>query len=162
VVLKTPVDAVVLEIAPRSVGSVIREAETLFTLVPVNVPTEVEAAVSTRDIGQLAVGDPVTVKLEAYPYQQYGTLAGKVTVVSRDSFVPDNRPDAPPGGTPNAKPYYKVRVGLEKTRLRNEPGDFHLVPGMTASAEIKVGSRRLITYLLYPFLRGINESFREP
>ncbi|HVA41377.1 MAG TPA: HlyD family type I secretion periplasmic adaptor subunit, partial [Candidatus Binataceae bacterium] len=90
VVLKTPVDAVVLEIAPRSVGSVIREAETLFTLVPVNVPTEVEAAVSTRDIGQLAVGDPVTVKLEAYPYQQYGTLAGKVTVVSRDSFVPDN------------------------------------------------------------------------
>ncbi len=91
VVLKTPMDAVVLQIAPRSVGSVMREAETLFTLVPVKVPMEIEAAIATRDIGQIAVGDEATVKLEAYPYQQYGTLAGRVTVVSRDSFTPDNQ-----------------------------------------------------------------------
>lgn len=79
VVLTTPVDAVVLEIAPRSVGSVMREAETLFTLVPVDVPMEIEAQIATRDIGQVAAGDDVTIKLEAFPYQQYGALPGKVT-----------------------------------------------------------------------------------
>lgn len=164
VVLTTPTDAAVLEIAPRSVGSVMREAETLFTLVPVDVPMEIEAQIAARDIGQVKTGEDVTVKLEAFPYQQYGTLRGKVTVVSRDSFVPDSRSGDPSSGmgNANAKPFYKVRIALEDTRLRNAPADFHLTPGMTATAEIKVGSRRLITYLLYPFLRGLNESFREP
>jgi HlyD family secretion protein len=161
VVLTTPMDAVVLEIAPRSAGSVMREAETLFTLVPVGVPMEIEAQIAARDIGQVAVGDDVTVKLEAYPYQHYGTLQGKVAVVSRDSFVDDGRNGAP-AASGEAKPYYKVRVRLLDKRLRNAPSDLHFTPGMTASAEIKVGSRRLITYLLYPFVRGLNESFREP
>lgn len=161
VVLTTPMDAVVLEIAPRSVGSVMREAETLFTLVPVGVPLEIEARIPARDIGQIAVGDDVTVKLEAFPYQHYGTLSGTVSVVSRDSFVDDNANGAT-ATTGDAKPYYKVRVRLGDAHLRNAPPDFHLTPGMTASAEIKVGSRRLITYLLYPFVRGLNESFREP
>ncbi|HUZ73015.1 MAG TPA: HlyD family type I secretion periplasmic adaptor subunit [Stellaceae bacterium] len=161
VVLRTPMDAVVLQIAPRSVGSVMREAETLFTLVPVKVPVEIEAAIATRDIGQIAVGDEATIKLEAYPYQQYGTLAGRVTVVSRDSFTPDNQSGAAPDAG-QTKPFYKVRVALQSMALRHAPPDFHLMPGMTATAEIKVGSRRLVSYLLYPFLRGINESFREP
>jgi HlyD family secretion protein len=160
VVLTTPMDAVVLEVAPRSVGSVMREAETLMTLVPVDVPMEIEAQIAARDIGQVAAGDEVTVKLEAFPYQQYGTLPGKVSVISRDSFVATKGDGAQTAG--DAKPYYKVRVALDDTHLRNAPPDFHLTPGMTATAEIKVGSRRLITYLLYPFLRGLNQSFREP
>ena len=160
VVLSTPMDAVVLEIAPRSVGSVMREAETLMTLVPVDVPMEIEAQIAARDIGQVAAGDDATVKLEAFPYQQYGTLPGKVSVVSRDSFVPTKSDGTPAAG--DSKPYYKVRVALADAHLRNAPPDFHLTPGMTTTAEIKVGSRRLITYLLYPFLRGLNESFREP
>lgn len=81
-------------------------------------------------------------------------------MVSRDSFVAANKGEGT--GPSDAKPYYKVRVTLADARLRNAPPDFHLTPGMTATAEIKVGSRRLITYLLYPFLRGLNESFREP
>jgi len=160
VVLTTPVDAVVLEVAPRSVGSVMREAETLFTLVPVDVPVEIEAQIATRDIGRVAAGEAATVKLEAFPYQEYGTLPGKVAVVSRDSFVPSGKGDG--SAAAEAKPYYRVRVALSDTRLRNAPADFHLTPGMTATAEIKVGSRRLITYLLYPFMRGFDESFREP
>jgi membrane fusion protein, hemolysin D len=161
VVLRTPVDAVVLQIAPRSVGSVMREAETLFTLVPLDVPMEIEAAIATRDIGQIAVGDDATVKLEAYPYQQYGTLPGRVTVVSHDSFTPDNQNNTAPDAG-QTKPFYKVRIALEKVTLERTPPDYHLTPGMTTTAEIKVGSRRLISYLLYPFMRGLNESFREP
>jgi HlyD family secretion protein len=106
----------------------------------------------------VTAGEEATVKLEAFPYQQYGTLLGKVAVVSRDSFVPTKDGSA----AADAKPYYKVRVTLADAHLRNTTKDFHLTPGMTVTAEIKVGSRRLITYLLYPFLRGFDESFREP
>lgn len=162
VVLRTPMDAVVLEIAPRSVGSVMRGAETLMTLVPVRVPMEIEARIPARDIGEVAVGDAVTVKLEAFPYQRYGTLAGKVAVVSRDSFVDGAGAEKARTAIADPQPYYRVRIDLLDRRLAGAPADFHLTPGMTASAEIKVGKRRLITYLLYPFLRGINESFHEP
>jgi HlyD family secretion protein len=58
VVLTTPVDAVVLEIARRSIGSVVREAETLFSLVPRDAPLQAEVNVDSKDIGEVAVGQP--------------------------------------------------------------------------------------------------------
>jgi hemolysin D len=59
VVLTAPSDAVVLDIAQRSIGSVVREAETLFTLVPLNVPLEAEVLVEGKDVGQIADGRSV-------------------------------------------------------------------------------------------------------
>ena len=73
VVLTTPVDAVVLEISHRSIGSVVREAETLFSLVPRNAPLQAEVNVDSKDIGEVAVGQPVRLKFEAFPFQKYGT-----------------------------------------------------------------------------------------
>ena len=78
IVLRAPVDAVVLEIANRTVGSVVKEAETVFVLVPRNVPLMAEVTVDGRDIGQIAVGQPVRLKLEAYPFQKYGAASGIV------------------------------------------------------------------------------------
>ena len=89
IVLSAPADAVVLEIANRTVGSVVREAETLFVLVPRDVPLQAEINVEGKDIGQVAVGQPVRVKFEAFPFQKYGTGSGAVRVVSQDSFAPD-------------------------------------------------------------------------
>ncbi len=70
IVLTAPADAIVLEIANRTVGSVTREAETLFVLVPRDVPLQAEVDVEGRDIGQVAVGQPVRIKYEAYPFQK--------------------------------------------------------------------------------------------
>jgi len=177
IVLTTPRDAVVLEVAPVSVGTVVREAQTLFTLVPVDKPAEVEMEIAAADIGRIAAGAPVQIKLEAFPYQENGTLGGVVKVISADAFLPQHgSSDAThaaaealnaesAGGDHNlagGKPFYKVRVALDGTRLRNVPDSFRLIPGMTATGEIKVGKRRLISYLLYPLRRGLDESFREP
>ena len=154
VILTTPADAIVLEIAPRSVGSVVQQAETLFTLVPIDRPMEIEAAVDAADIGRLETGLSARIKLDAFPYQRYGTLGGKVSTVSAESFTPESNK----GG----RPFYKARIKLDSIKLRNVGPDFNLIPGMTANAEIKVGTRRLITYLLYPIIRGFDESFHEP
>jgi HlyD family secretion protein len=152
--LEAPAAGVVLDIADLAVGSVIREAEPLFTLVPLDVPLEVELDVAPRDIGRIRVGDPVRVKLEALPFQRHGTLDGVVRVISEDSFERET-PSGPVA-------VYRVDVDLASTELRDVPDDFRLIPGMTARGEIKVGERRLISYVLYPIIRAADESFREP
>ncbi|HEX2760064.1 MAG TPA: HlyD family type I secretion periplasmic adaptor subunit, partial [Rhizomicrobium sp.] len=71
--ITAPADGTVLEVADRSVGSVLREAETLVTLVPDGADLYVEAMVASRDVSYLKLGDLVRVKLESYPFQRYGT-----------------------------------------------------------------------------------------
>jgi HlyD family secretion protein len=158
IVLTAPADAVVLDIASRTVGSVVREAETLFVLVPRDVPLQAEVNVEGKDIGQTAVGQPVRIKFEAFPFQKYGTGSGVVRVVSQDSFAPD--PKAEGARRPTA-PYYRVLVDVSDIHLRLPSERIHLIPGMAVTAEMKVGRRSVISYFLYPLLRGLDESIRE-
>lgn len=158
IVLQAPADGVVLEIANRTVGSVVREAETLFMLVRRDAPLQAEVNVEGRDIGQVTVGQPVRIKFEAFPFQKYGTATGEVSVVSQDSFSPDPKGE---GARHQTTPYYRVRVDLSDTHLRLPPQRMQLIPGMAVTAELKVGRRTVISYFLYPLLRGLDESIRE-
>ena len=157
VTLTAPADAVVLDMAQRSVGSVVREAEPLVTLVPLDVPLEADVAVNARDAGHLLVDAPVRIKFDAYPFQKFGTTDGRVRTISQDAFPADPKDQ---GST--APPVFKARVALGKTILRAPATPVHLLPGMTVTAEIKVGRRRVISYFLYPLIRGLDDSIREP
>ncbi|MCK1712901.1 MULTISPECIES: HlyD family type I secretion periplasmic adaptor subunit [unclassified Bradyrhizobium] len=158
IVLQAPADAVVLEIANRTVGSVVREAETLFVLVRRDVQLQAEVNVEGRDVGQLTVGQPARIKFEAFPFQKYGTGKGEVRVVSEDSFSPDPRAE---GARRTPAPYYRVLVDLQDAHLRLPPERIQLIRGMAVTAEMKVGRRSVISYFLYPLLRGLDESIRE-
>jgi hemolysin D len=167
IVLTAPVDAVVLEIAHRSIGSVVREAETLFVLVPRDAPLQAEVNVDSKDIGEVAVGQQVRLKFDAFPFQKYGTASGTVRVISRDSFAPDTGGDVAGRATReeagrSTKPFYRLLVDLTDRRLRGLPDQFQMLSGMTVTAELKVGRRSVISYFLYPLLRGLDESIREP
>jgi HlyD family secretion protein len=159
IVLTAPVDSVVLEVGSRSVGSVVREAETLFVLVPREAVLQAEVNVDGKDIGQVAVGQQVRLKFDAFPFQKHGTGLGVVRIISQDSFAPEAKSDGPPRSTP---PYYRVLVDLTDMRLRNLPEQFQMIPGMTVRAEMTAGHRSVISYFLYPLLRGLDESVREP
>lgn len=158
IVLNAPADAVVLDIANRTVGSVVREAETLFVLVPRDETLRAEVNVEGRDIGQVAVGQAVRVKFEAFPFQKYGTATGEVGVISQDSFSPEAKAE---GVRRSSAPYYRVLIDLRDTHLRLPSGRVQLIPGMAVTAEMKVGQRTVISYFLYPLLRGLDESIRE-
>jgi len=155
-VLEAPADAIVLDVAQRSVGSVMKEAEPLYTLVPLNSPLEAEVLVEGRDVGQVKTASHTRVKLEAWPFQKHGTLEGAVRTLSEDVFTPDPKKDG------EARPHYRARVKLTSSELRNVPDHFRLIPGMAVTAEIKAGERSVISYFLYPLLRGLDESIREP
>jgi hemolysin D len=149
-----PQDSVVLEIGNISVGSVAKTGESLVKLVPLNDPIEVEARISPQDIGFIRHGDLCKVKIDAFPFQKHGDLKGSLKSIGEDTLI--DSADSKEG------PYYPSRIALESTNLRNVPEDTRLIPGMSLSAEIVVGKRTIITYVLYPMMKVFNESIREP
>ena len=156
VTLVAPVDAVVLDIAKLSPGSIVKEAETFFTLVPLNVALEAEVNIDSLDIGYIKRGHEVNLKLDAFPFQRHGTLAAKVRTISEDAFRRDGSVKA------GADAYYVSRISLDATALKNMRDGSRLLPCMTLSAEIVVGKRSIISYLAWPLMKGISESVREP
>nr|WP_237050463.1 HlyD family type I secretion periplasmic adaptor subunit [Microvirga ossetica] len=158
VTLIAPANAIVLEVAQRSVGSVVRQAEPLFTLVPLNVPMEAEVFIEPKDIGHISPNYTARIKLDAFPFQKHGTVSGLVRTISQDSFPSDTRQS---GAQSSDRLFYRARLSLDDTNLRNLPDSFRLLPGMAVQAEIQVGRRTVISYFLYPLLRGLDESIRE-
>lgn len=156
VTLAAPIDAVVLDIAKLSPGSIVREAETFFTLVPLNAQLEAEVHIGSQDVGYLAMGLPVHLKLDAYPFQRHGMLDGTVRTISEDAFRRDTT--AASGG----EAYYVARITLSGTSLKNMLEGSRLLPGMTLAAEIVVGQRTVLSYLAWPLIKGLEESAREP
>lgn len=158
VVLTAPYDAVVLEINKRSVGSVAKEADPILTLVPEGDELEAEVQIAAEDIGFVRKGDPVRVKIDAFPFQLHGTLEGKLTVVGADSFPTDAAQQA----TRVTRAFYPARVASFSGTLRAVPKDHRLAPGMTVTAEIHVGKRSVISYFAYPLIKAFDEGMREP
>lgn len=156
VVVTAPVDGVVLEVAPRPAGSVLREAEPLLTLVPKDAPLIADIMVASGDVGDIGVGDETHLKIDAFPYQQHGVLAGRLQSVGEESFTSDTSASGRGGA------FHHARIAVPDAHLPHGPPGAHLIPGMTLTAEIKTGSRSVLSYFLYPLARGFTESLREP
>jgi hemolysin D len=153
--MHSPVDAVVLKVAERSIGSVVREAEPLITLVPLDAPLEAKVEIEARDIGYVRPGDLVRIKLDAFPFQKHDVMEGKLRIVSEDAFTQED-------GLNRGSMYYEAKAGLGDKKLENLPKDARLIPGMTLTAEVVVGRRTVLSYFLYPVMRMLDESIREP
>ena len=161
VVLTAPEDGVVLDIAKRSVGSVLHEAEPLITLVPTMSPLIAEVMIHSADVGYAGVGDLVTIKVDAFPYQRHGLLSGRLRSIGEDSLTPSGAGGAIPVAA-SADVVHRCQVTLTSTQLHHLPAGARLIPGMTVTGEVEVGSRTVISYFLYPIERGFDESIREP
>ena len=147
--------SVVLTVAKLSVGSVLKEGDTLFTLMPVNAPVEAEIRIESRDVGFVRAGDRCVLKIEAFNYMEHGTAQGTIRWISDNAFTTDDNGQA-------VAAYYKARCGVDAMHFVNVPSKFRLIPGMTLQADVNVGTRSVAMYLLGGFLRGFGESMREP
>ena len=154
-VLTAPDDGTVLEVARRSAGSVLREAEPLISLVPAGAPLIAEIALRSADIGQTRPGDTVVVKVDAFPFQRHGALGGVLRAIAQDSQLP--RAEGEPPG-----PHHRAQITITGDTLRGLAPGTRPTPGMTVTAEIHVGTRSVLATLLLPLIRGVQESLREP
>jgi hemolysin D len=163
--LIAPEDGVVLEVAKRPAGSVLREAEPLITLIPSNATLIAEIMIGSSDVGYTKSANPVTVKVDAFPYQRHGMVQGRLASVSEASFSSQGSDGEQQGQVqrrPSFGAFHRARVELVNTHLDRMPEGARLIPGMTVSADIKVGSRSVLSYFLNPVTRGLDESMREP
>jgi len=164
--LRAARDAVVQSVAKVSVGSVLQSGQEFITLVPVDVPLEVEAIVPGSDNGFIHVGDPVAIKFDTFPYSQYGMAEGSVRIVSPDSFTAQDEARNPTTAVPvpagSTEPFYEARVAITRIGLHGVPAGFHVVPGMPVTADVKVGQRTVLSYLLGRVLPVTQEGMREP
>ena len=156
VTMVAPSDAIVLEIGKFSPGSIVREAESFFTLVPLGTELEAEVQIDSLDVGYIRKGGAVHVKLDAFPFQRHGALEAKVRTISEDAF----RRDAAQGQGIDA--FYLSRIALGSSRLKHMSVHARLLPGMTLRAEIVVGKRTVMSYLLWPLTKSLSEAMREP
>ncbi|MEQ1866004.1 MAG: HlyD family type I secretion periplasmic adaptor subunit [Micropepsaceae bacterium] len=167
VVVIAPEDGVVLNVAKRSVGSILNQAESFITIIKSDAPLVAEVMINSSDIGYLRPGDEAVLKVDAYPYQRHGLMKGRLLSVSEESYssgassTRENGLQAPSmGGGGGA--FHRGLVELVDTRLESQPAGARLIPGMTLAAEVKVGSRSVMSYFLSPITRGLRESIREP
>ena len=164
VTLRATEASIVNSIAKVSPGSVLQSGEQFFTLVPLNAPLEVEVNVAGTDAGFVHVGNPVTIKFDTFPATQYGTAEGKVRTVSADSFnsTSDERMRGTQQPAANAASFYKNRITIAENKLHDTPAEFRIGPGMPVTADIKVGERTLLSYLLSRVLPVAMDGMREP
>jgi hemolysin D len=149
--LRAPLPGVVLSVAKGGPGSLMGESDPVVVLVPTDVPLIAEIEIKSSEVGTIAMGDPVTIKVDAFPWRRNGSLDGMLQDVSHGSFTPEG------GGAV----LHAGRVTLSGALTDLAPGA-GLLPGMTVSAEIKTGTRTILDYFLDPLMRGMTESLREP
>lgn len=165
--LDSPEDAVVLKIGKVSQGSVANPGgemgEPLFTLVPLASPLEAEVRVRASDIGFIQVGDPVQIKLDAYQFYLHGIAKGTIKTISEGTFAGEDDATIQPAiERESQQTYFKVRIAFTEVNLRNVPASFRLIPGLSLDADIMVGRRTILSYLLGGVLLTGSEAMREP
>lgn len=150
--LRSPIDGFVQQLAVTTVGGVVTQAQPLMTIVPQDSALEVDAQVLNRDIGQIRVGQRVINKAETFDFTRYGYIEGEVLWVGTDAVVDQK-----------LGPAYPVRIKLNSNVTPNIAYGRRgvVAAGMSMTADIKTGERRLIEYFLAPMLRYKEESLRE-
>ena len=164
--LRSERDAIVQSVAKVSVGSVLQSGQQFITLIPADAPLEIETNISGHDNGFVHVGDPVMIKFDTFPFSQYGLAEGRVRTVSPDSFTAQDEARNPtsalsmaPGST---EAFYRARISVDAIRLHGVPAGFHVMPGMPVTADVRVGERTVLKYLLGSVLPVAQEAMREP
>ena len=97
--------------------------------------------IASRDVGFLRRGDRCTLKIDAFNFIEHGSAEGKVSWISEGAFTTDDNGQS-------TEAYYKARCSIDELKFRKVPENFRLIPGMTLSADMNIGSRSVAAYLL--------------
>jgi adhesin transport system membrane fusion protein len=149
-VIRSPVEGVVNRVLASTIGGVIKAGEPVIEIVPADAKLVFEAKINPADIGFVKTGQSAMVKLSTYDFSIFGSLAGRVDLVSSDSVSNDK-----------GETYYLVKVELIERRFKAVDKELALLPGMTAQIDIITGKRSVLTYLSAPITKTLSTAFRE-
>ncbi len=165
--LKAPQDGVVKDLATHTVGTVTSPGTVLMTLVPEHETLRAEVWVRNDDVGFVRPGQSARLKFAAFTFQKYGMLDGEVSQVSADASERGEAADGPQrkstgGVSDSVRPLaYRALLDLKSQTLVADGVSYSLRPGMQVAAEIKLGTRTVLEYLLSPVTQAFHEAARE-
>lgn len=142
-VFRSPIDGVVFELPASKSGEVLQPGQRIAQIAPKNADFVLKADIPSQESGFVKVGMPVKIKFDAYPYQEYGVVEGRVNWISPDSKVKQT--------SQGSIDSYELEITLNKQFIENGNKPINLTPGQTANAEIVVRQRRVIDFILDPF-----------
>ncbi|MDH6058503.1 HlyD family efflux transporter periplasmic adaptor subunit [Umezakia ovalisporum] len=142
-VVRSPVDGIIFELPVTKSGEVVQVGQRIADIAPQNTEMVLKANMPIQDSGFLKVGMPVKIKFDAYSFQEYGIVQGKVARISPDSKITQT----PQGNIET----YELEITLEQKYIQSGTKRIPLTPGQTANAEIIVRQRRVIDFVLDPF-----------
>lgn len=128
----------------------VETAKPIMNLVPEDYKLEAEVQILNKDIGFVRPAQDVEIKIDSFPFTKYGTIKGKVRNISGDA-IQDEKLGL----------VFNARLTLLDNKIKADGQIIQLKPGMSVTAEIKTGKRRVIEYLLSPVMKYLNESMRE-
>ncbi len=165
--LRADQDAYVMATARISNGSVVQSGDNIITLVPASSPLEIEADVDGSEAGFVRVGQKTLIKFSTFSFIKHGEAEGTVRNVSPNSYTSTTDlsqvgANAAQSSAQTVSPFYKVRIQVDKVDLHEVPPGFHLVPGMPVYADIDVGTRTIMEYLMDRVMPAVYQGMREP
>jgi hemolysin D len=144
--IESPVTGHVAQLLCHTTGGVVTPAEKLATIVPLDSPLLIRALVQNKDVGFLRPSMSVSLKIDTFDFQKYGVLDGELLQISRDSI--ENR---------NLGLIYEIYVKPRQKTLLVEGKPTPISAGMSVTAEVKVGKRRMIEFFIYPLIKYLDE-----
>ena len=148
--LRAPMRSTVRQIYISTVGGVVKPGEPIMDLVPLDDTLVVEAKVKPQDVAFLRPGQEVMVKVSAYDFSIYGGLEGKLESISADT-IEDKR----------GEHFYIVKVRTQKNAIVYHNESLPIIPGMVVTADILIGKKTVLDYLLKPILKAKQNALRE-
>jgi multidrug efflux pump subunit AcrA (membrane-fusion protein) len=144
-----PVSGEINGLSINTTGAVVQTSQVLLTIIPENAELVAETFLLNKDIGFVNKGQEVIVKVEAYPFQKFKTITGKVAYVSPNSYADENLGNV-----------YKLKISLDDDYLTSDGLRYYVSPGMQVSAEVKIGKRRILDFFLEPVVKYLDESLK--
>jgi adhesin transport system membrane fusion protein len=138
-----------------TIGGVLRGGDELMQIAPTDEDLIIEAKVNPSDVGQLSVGLPVSVKVDAFDYSVYGMLNGDLRYISPDTL-------SETGQSGQTQTFYRVKIHLPRQQAQNPKAHEIVVkPGMTVGIDIRTGKRSVLGYLAKPVIKAFGGALTE-
>ncbi|MGI9355165.1 MAG: HlyD family type I secretion periplasmic adaptor subunit [Rhizobiaceae bacterium] len=150
IVVRAPSDGVIVDVAKNTPGSVVRQGEDLFVLLPTGGELIVEARLSPQDVDVVTVGQTATLRFSALNQRTTPEVSGTVTYVSADRLT----------DPVTNEPYYTARLRIAE-QLPEGMSAAQIFPGMPVETYINTGDRTFFEYLGKPVTDSFNRAFRE-
>jgi len=149
-----PATGIVKSIRVTTLGGVIRQGDEILQILPTESDLIIEAKIKPVDMAFIKTTLPAKVKLDAYDYSIFGSMSGVVSYVSADALTEDAKT--------GPMTYYRAKINIDESQFKVKSSkDIEVKPGMTATVDIKTGSRSILSYILKPLTKTLYQSMGE-